>query len=125
MPLNEIHARLANTILYYVIILAIWGLWRFVRREGVNSSYFGAIAIGEALIILQGVLGVILYLGGSGAALPRPAVHILYGIVSLLVLPGIYLFSRGDDKRRTMLIYAAAFLFLVGITLRGITTGGE
>lgn len=125
MPLNEIHARLANTVLFYVILLGAWGLWRFFRREGVNSSYFGAVAIGEVLIALQGVLGAFLFFSGSGDGLQRPAVHILYGVVSLIVLPGVYLFTRGDDKRRAMLIYAAAFLFLVGISLRAISTGGE
>jgi len=48
----------------------------------------------------------------------------LYGVVSVLVLPGIFAFTRGQEERRSMLIYGTGFLFLVGIVLRAIGTAG-
>lgn len=123
MPLEEIHARLANTALLYVAAMALWGFWRFFRKQGVDSSYFGALALAELVFLSQGALGI--YLWASGIGVPaRGWVHVLYGVVSVLVAPGIYLYTKGDEGRRTMLIYALGFLFLVGIALRSMATGG-
>ncbi len=121
MSLVEIHGRLANTILYYLIIMAFWGLWRFFRKQGPNSNYWGALFIGEALILLQGALGAYLWFIG---ARPDRSIHILYGIVIAMVAPAVYLFTRGDDRRQVMLIYGVSLLFAVGLAFRSMTTGG-
>ena len=65
MSLADIHGRLANTALLFIAILAAWGLWRMIRKQGVSSSYWGALVIGEVLILLQGALGAYLWLVGS------------------------------------------------------------
>ena len=51
-------------------------------------------------------------------------VHVLYGVVSVMVLTGIYLYTRGDDNRRALLVYTAGFLFLAGILFRVMMTTG-
>jgi heme A synthase len=119
MSLGEIHGRLGFTALYFITILAIWALWRFFRKEGVNSNYWGALAIAEILVLLQGALGAYLWLSGLR---PGRGVHILYGIVAALIIPGIYLFTKGDEDRRVMLIYGVGLLIMVGIILRGVMT---
>jgi hypothetical protein len=120
MSIVEIHGRLGNTALFYAIILAVWALWRFFRRQGTDSNYWGALVIGELLLLVQGAIGGYIYLSGIGY-LERQFMHILYGVVSLLVIPATFAFTRGDDSRRVMLIYGAAQLFLVGIILRAQT----
>lgn len=122
MSLAEVHARLGNTALFFSIAMAAWGLWRFFRRQGPDSNYWGAMVIAEVLYLVQAGLGVFVFFSGAGE-LSRPAIHILYGVVSLLVVPGVFLYSRGDEQRQTSLIYALAFLFLVGIVLRSTATG--
>jgi NADH:ubiquinone oxidoreductase subunit 6 (subunit J) len=89
----------------------------------VGSSYFGAVVIAEILYVAQALLGSFLFLSGTGD-LERPSVHILYGAVVLLTLPGVYIYTRGDESRRTILLYSLAFIFLVGIIFRSMTTGG-
>jgi len=121
MSLTQIHGSLANTTLYYFLILAVWGLWRFARKQGLDSSFWGALVISEVLVVLQGVIGVILLLNGEQPG--RGWVHILYGVVSLLTLPGIFAFTRGGQERQVMLIYGVGLLFLVGIALRAAGTG--
>jgi len=121
MSLTDVHARLANTALFYFLILAAWGLWRFARKQGIDSSFWGALIISEVLIVLQGGLGVYLWLTGMRPG--RGWIHILYGVVSAITLPGIFAFTRGEQDRRVMLIYGVALLFLVGITLRAAGTG--
>ena len=122
MTILDFHDRLGNTVLLFTAIMTIWGLWRYFRRQGIDSSYWGALVIAEVLYILQDVIGVIVYAGGTARPL-QPFMHILYGVVEVLVMPAIFFFTRGDDQRRSMLIYALGFLFLIGIFLRLQATG--
>ena len=123
MSLIEIHGRLANTALLYTGILALWGLWRFFRRQGVDSSYWGAVMIAEILYLAQAGLGAFIYFTGIGNLAGR-SMHILYGVVSVLVIPGIFFYTRGDEQRRVILIYAIGLLFTIGILLRAMSTVG-
>jgi hypothetical protein len=122
MTVIDVHARLANTALLYALVLGVWGLWRFFRRQNMDSNFWGAVVIAEVLFLFQIGLGLFLWL--SGAAKPGSGVHVLYGVVSVMVLPGIYLYTHGDEQRRTLLIYCAGFLFLVGILFRARITAG-
>ena len=121
MTLVDIHKSLANTALLFAAIMAVWGLARFFLRRGVGPSYWGAVIIAEFLILIQGLLGVILWAGGAG--LPPPWIHILYGVVNLLALPLVYFYTKGRAERPEMLLYSVAFLFLIGALLRAIETG--
>ena len=121
MSLTQIHGALANTVMYYFIILAVWGLLRFFRKEGLNSSYWGALSIGEILILTQGTLGSFLWIGGAH---PEQSLHFLYGIIGALVIPGLYLYTRGDERRQVMLVYGVSLLIAVALIIRAITTGG-
>lgn len=120
MSLAEIHGRLANTALYYFLILAAWGLWRFFRKQGPDSNYWGALVIAEILILIQGLLGGYLWLTGER---PAQGIHLLYGAVAVLVIPGVYAYTKGGEGRRVILVYGVALLFAVGIALRAIGTG--
>jgi hypothetical protein len=99
--------------------LAIWGLWRLIRKQGLSSNYWGALIIGEVLIVVQGLLGGYLWLIGLR---PERSIHVLYGLVAALTIPAIYAFTKGGQARREMLIYGVALLFLVGILIRAIGT---
>ena len=83
-----IHSRLSFTILLYVIILCLWGFWRYFRNNSLNRNYWGALIIAEILILLQGALGVVLYLIGSQPE--RGGIHILYSIIGALGIPFEY-----------------------------------
>ena len=120
MPLNEIHANLANTALYYFVLLAVWGYFRFFRKEGISSGFWGAIVIAEILLLLQSVLGGYLWISGLR---PARTIHLLYGIVTPMALPMVYMFTKGHQERRDMLMYGTTCLFAVGLVLRAMSTG--
>lgn len=121
MSLSEVHGRLATTAIMYVVAMGIWAIFRFVRRQEVDGGFRGGLIIGELLILVQAALGASLWLFGNR---PLPgSIHLLYGIVAVLVIPGAILYSRGDEQPRAFLLYAAALLFLIGILIRGLTTG--
>jgi hypothetical protein len=122
MSLIEVHGRLANTALYYTIAMALWGLYRYFRKQEVDSNFWGGLAIGEILYLAQGALGAFLFLSGRGV-LTNAFMHILYGVVAVLTPPALFMWTRGDTGRRVMLVYGVGLLFLVGILLRSITTG--
>jgi len=121
MSLSQIHGQLANTALFYFVALAVWGLFRFFRRQGISSGYWGALVIAELLVLAQGSLGAYLWYSGL-----RPArdIHILYGAVSALALPAVYAYTRGREQRAEMLLFAVAALVTVGLVLRATTTAG-
>lgn len=125
MSLVEIHGRLANTALFFTLALALWGLFRYFRKQGLDSSYWGALIIGEVVYLVQGALGAYLFFSGVGNLTGR-YIHILYGVTSLLVIPAVFAFTRGEGEgeRRVQLVYALALLFLVGIMLRAQMTAG-
>jgi hypothetical protein len=119
---NVFHDRLANTILLFNLIAGLWGMVSYLRGRGVTSNYWGILAIAELLFITQGILGASMWLGGARPA--RSAVHILYGAVSVISLPAYFLLTRGRDDRPASLAYGVLCLFLAGISVRAMVTGG-
>ena len=114
----EIHARLGNTAFYYTAIMALWGIYRMIRKQGVDSNYWGALIIGEILIVFQGIFGAYLWIIGER---PGRSIHILYGVVTALVIPAVYAYTKGDEKRPVVLIYAASLLIGALLIIRAIT----
>jgi hypothetical protein len=101
--------------------MMVWALWRFFRKEGLNSSFRGALVVSEILILVQGTLGIILWLNNV-----RPdggLMHILYGVVGAIGVPAIYAFTKGRDDRSAILSYAIIYFCLLLITLRSMATG--
>lgn len=119
-----IHDRLAVTAAWFVFILGIWALYQRIRNRPLDGSWFGAAIIAELVIIAQGLIGVYLYLGmGLGAALPRPFMHILYGVVAVITLPAAWGYFNSLQRDDVMsLAMAATSLFLWGILLRASST---
>ena len=119
MGLIEIHDALANTAVLFVAALGIWAFGMRIVRRPLDGTWFGAAMIGELLIIAQGAIGGMLYLQGFGAALPRPFMHILYGVVAVICLPAAQsYFGNLEDENVKTLAMAATCAFLWGILLR-------
>lgn len=121
MSLTEIHARIATSAVIFAAICALWGIFSYLRRQPVSSSYWGTLIIAELLMLAQGLIGVLLWL--EGLRPERGIVHILYGVTAVISLPAAYVYSGGRDSRRENLLYGVVCLWLFGITLRGLTTG--
>jgi hypothetical protein len=122
MTLVQLHGALSQTTWLFFLVIGAWGVLRAARGMGVDGSYLGAMVIGELLFILMAVLGGILYIGGG-----RPidtGIHVLYGAFALVFLPFVFMYINGDDTNRGQWIYAFSTLFLFGIALRSIQTGG-
>jgi hypothetical protein len=120
MDLSFIHARLATSLLVFAALAGIWGLIGALRRRRVDSSYWGILAIGQLLFMVQAALGVILWIAGDR---PGRTIHMLYGIVALLTLPAYFTYSKGQDTPRARLVYGMICLVLAAIAARATATG--
>ena len=120
MSIVEIHTRLSNTATLFVAALGVWALFLRFRSRPLDGNWFGAAMIGELLLVAQSLIGVYLYyVVGLGVALPRPFIHILYGVVSLITLPAAQsYFGQLEDEKVKALAMAAVCFFLWGIVLR-------
>ena len=117
-----LHERLTITVLLFMSALGLWGIWSYLRGEGVTGSYWGALVIGEILLVLQGIIGAALFAGGARPS--RTAIHILYGVFLAVALPGAFSFNRDRSNLLEPLIYGLVALFLAGVSIRARLTGG-
>jgi hypothetical protein len=123
MTLVTIHDRLANTAILFVIILALWSFWRFFRKQRLDANFRGALIVAEILMLAQAALGLAVAMTGNFAKLERPPMHILYGAVSVLVIPALYLYVKADERYQGMLVYGISLIFLAFIVWRLMVTG--
>jgi hypothetical protein len=120
MFLQDLHCRIALSTLFFALALGAWGAMNFVLLRGVNSNYLGALVIGEILVLLQGVLGVILVVSGKW---PADGLHFLYGVTIAISWPGVYAYTHAETSRREMGIYAIVSFFMFGLAVRAMMTG--
>jgi len=116
-----IHDTLSRTIILFALAMGLWATWRFFRKQGVDSSYLGALIIGEILVLAQGAIGVLLVILG---ARPGDLLHFLYGVLVALGWPAVYVYTNARTTRNEAMIYALVSLFIFGLGLRAIMTGG-
>ena len=106
-------------VLYYAI-LGVWGVLLAIRKAGLSPSYRGALVIGVGLGVVQAIIGVTLVLGGFR---PEDNLHFLYGASVILTLPLVMSYIV-DKKVSRPLAFGLASLFMAGLAIRAITTGG-
>lgn len=121
MFLTDLHCRVGLAVIFFAFALGVWGVIAFMRGMGVTGSYVGALIIGEILILAQALIGVALLLTGR---FPMDGLHLLYGIVIPLAWAAVYVYTRGAQTKREMIIYGVMSFFVMGLGIRGIMTGG-
>jgi heme A synthase len=115
------HDRLATTIVLFFAVVGLWGLLEFFRGGQLGGNIAGALVMGQVLIVVQGALGMMLFVWGDR---PNDMVHLLYGFTAALVLPFVWSYVRDRAPRQGLLLYSLVALFIVGLAIRGMTTGG-
>jgi len=115
-----IHDRLSVTVMLFMVAVGLWGMVAYLRGQSISGSYVGALAIGEALVLVQVAAGATMLATG---ARPASATHYLYGITAILALPFAWSWLRGRSQRQALLIYSLVALFIFGLAVRGMITG--
>ncbi|MBA3276174.1 MAG: hypothetical protein H0T72_10290 [Chloroflexia bacterium] len=114
------HDRLATTVILFFVVAGLWGLVEFARGGQLGGNIAGMLIIGQALVVIQGALGMVLFLFDDR---PDDLVHLLYGFTAALVLPFVWSYVRDKAPRQGLLLYSLVALFIVGLAIRGMTTG--
>ncbi len=120
--LMVIHDRLATSVLLFMATVGVWGILSYVRGQSLSGSIAGALIIGQCLVVAQGLAGLVLYVNGFR---PASSVHLLYGFTAALVLPFVWSYMRDRHPRQGLLLYSLIALFVAGLAVRGMTTGGS
>ena len=114
-----LHDRLPFTIIALLILLLLWGLVDLVRAR-VSQGLLALLWIGQLLICAQALLGFILLL--ANLRHPHLALHLIYGLLSLLLLPATRYYIRGRSGRGEVATLLACGFVLLIIILRASTT---
>ena len=116
----ELHTLIARALVLYFALVGAWGVFLGLRKRELDPGFRGAVVIGVALGVLQALVGIVLVASGL-----RPAdnLHYLYGASVIVTLPlvGSYI---ADKRFSRPLAYGLATLFMAGLAIRAITTGG-
>ena len=119
--MSALHGTLANTIVLYLVLVGVWGLWLGIRALGPSPAFRGALVIAEVAAFAQGLVGLVLVLG---LGRPFDGIHALYGVALVLALPLAATLVRGRVPRGQSVALGIAALFAAGLAIRGITTAG-
>jgi hypothetical protein len=103
-----------------MLAVGLWGLFSFARGGELSGSLAGALAIGQALIVVQVLAGVALYIDGFR---PQSSVHLLYGVTAVIILPFVWSYVKDRHPRQGLLFYSLVALFIAGLSIRGMATG--
>ena len=101
-------------------MIGIWGIVTYLRKREATSGYRSTLVMTEVLFIVQGLVGGLLFVAGDKR--PHDGLHILYGVLLVIALP-IAASYTSNRARREPLIYGLVGLFMVGLSIRAITTG--
>ncbi len=118
--LRIVHDRLEIAFMLFMIVIGVWGCGLFFSNRQIGGDFWGALVIGEGLVLVEAIVGIILYIAGYRPV--RGWFHILYGVVALVSIPGAFAFTRGRDQRFEALIYGLLGFFLMGIAMRTRST---
>lgn len=114
-----LHEGLARTSILLFIALGVMALFSRLRSQPLGGSWYGAAVIAELVVVVQFILGFVLYSQGLGENLPRAFVHILYACVALVTLPAAYgYFSRIEDENVKSILMAIVCFFLMEVVIR-------
>ncbi len=115
-----LHSRLALTVILFAFTMGAWAAFLFFRGKGIDSSYWGALVIGEFLMLAQGVIGLVMVVTGLR---PADLLHFLYGFLVALTWPGTYVYTNARQARAEAGIYAIVSFFIFGLSIRALMTG--
>lgn len=114
------HDRLAITVVMFMFAVGLWGLFSFISGGVLGGSISGALVIGQILITIQVILGLILLTDGFR---PLSNIHYLYGVTGIIAMPFAYSYLQKRAPREALLFFSLVALFIGGIGIRAITTG--
>jgi len=117
-----LHTRVGHAVPLFMALMGVLSLINYIRGQGLDGNILGVIVIGEIMTLVMATLGIIILIGSG--LLPQRGIHFLYGSLSVVFIPGLWIYTRGETDRRASLIWGLAGFFMMGLALRAIGTAG-
>ena len=117
MGLLKIHHDWAYTAITLNVFAGIWTLIGMKVDVVKRKKYFlYPIYVGGVALVIQAFLGISLLLFTNDVA---PSMHYFYGFIILMVIGGIFAYSKSFGKKK-YLIFGITALFIAASSIRSI-----
>ncbi len=116
--MRAIHANWSYLVCAGNLIVGIWGLARYRRNQPATRPFWVSLGVAWSSIWIQGLLGLAIYNRPVKAEFRHQFYGYLFAIITLAVFP-----LRGEDPRRTQLVFSIATLFIGIVAVRAIISG--
>jgi hypothetical protein len=115
-----------STVVVFFVVFC-WGTLFWIRNRDPGKYFWGLLGLGQVMLGLQAVLGVILFLTTStpkkNAQLSPPQwLHYSYGGFAILILFLAHRIAKRFEGIEWA-VFAVAALFVTGLLIRGYMTG--
>lgn len=117
--MRELHGLNAVIVIAANALAAGWGLVFVWRKRTPGRIYAHLLALGQALLIAQVALGLLLL--SDGSSLPD-RLHAVYGVLALLAVLSPWVYAPPVPARR-LLWFSGAALVATALSIRAYTTG--
>jgi hypothetical protein len=114
---RTIHEYFGFVVAATNLAVGIWGVVGYRRKKQPSRRYWTCLGIAWATIYVQGVLGLALF-----DKYKPPFKHHFYGFLFVIITLAVFPI-RGEDPRRTHLVFSVATLFIGIVAIRAIVSG--
>jgi len=117
--MNAIHEAWAYVVCASNLIVGIWGIVLFRRKRPARRPFWFSLGFAWIAIWIQGLLGLAVFDRTNAAPFKHQFYGYLFAIITLAVFP-----LKGDEPRRTLIVFSVATLFIGIVAVRAIISGG-
>ena len=112
--MRTFHANFAYLVVAANLVTGIWGIALYRRRRAATRTFWIVLGAAWASIYVQGIIGLTMF----ERCRPDFRHHFygfLFAVITLAVFP-----LRGEDPRRTLLVFSVATLFIGIVAVRAV-----
>lgn len=116
------HQKLAVALIALGLVGTAWGLWGWRRNGAIAPGLRAFLLLCEAVVLLEDLFGLVLLAQGY-----RPhnlAFHLMYGAISALVIPVVWILSSRSSAKSEALYMSLGALLFAGVTFRALAVAG-
>lgn len=118
--MKDAHALLGQLAIVLGIVGAIWAIAAAVARRQTGPLFVASLVWVVIVVALAALLGIATAVSNGP---PKDALHIVYGVLALAVLPGAALLASGRPARQQATYAAVAMTVLLILLFRLFQTG--
>ena len=116
--MRALHANFGYVVVAANLVVGLWGIILWRRNQTVGRSFWIALACAWITIYVQGILGLAIFGRPVRAEFRHHFYGYLFAIITMAVFP-----IRGENPRRTLIVFSAATLFIGIVAVRAMVSG--